>query len=91
MNNDKYTDGELFKFISGSSISGESTYDIWKSLNPDGTAEEFLNYLKADAVSKETLAQIENNKTNIIKLYDEINNCVKKDIKCISPTNNNKL
>ena len=27
---DKFTDNQLFNFISGSSITGESTYDILK-------------------------------------------------------------
>ena len=50
MNNDKYTDGELFNLISGSSISGESTYDLWKSLagNEDKTASDFFEFLRAN-------------------------------------------
>lgn len=27
---------ELFNFLQGSDISGESAFDIWKSLNPTG-------------------------------------------------------
>ena len=38
---------QLFNFIQGSDISGVSSYDIWKSLNPDGTEVEFLEYLRS--------------------------------------------
>lgn len=38
---------ELFNFISGSDATGESAYDIWKSLNPNGDEEDFLEYLRS--------------------------------------------
>ena len=38
---------QLFNFIQGSDISGESSYDIWKSLYPESTQEDFLEYLKS--------------------------------------------
>lgn len=38
---------QLFNFIQGSDISGVSSYDIWKSLNPNGTEAEFLEYIRS--------------------------------------------
>ena len=38
---------QLFNFIQGSDISGESSFDIWKSLNPNGTEAEFLEYIRS--------------------------------------------
>lgn len=38
----------LFNFVSGSDITGESTFDIWRRLgNESGTAEEFIEYIKS--------------------------------------------
>lgn len=56
----KYTENELFNFIGGSDITGESTYDIWRSLgHEEGTAQEFLEYLRdgddCDCVVDESL------------------------------------
>ena len=42
-----YNTGQLFNFIQGSDITGQSSYDIWKSLNPDGTEAEFLAYIQS--------------------------------------------
>ena len=36
----------LFNFISGHEPSGESAYDIWKSLGNEGDADEFLEFLR---------------------------------------------
>ena len=30
------SNNEVFNLISGSSVTGESTYDIWLALNPGG-------------------------------------------------------
>ena len=38
----------LYNFMQGSDISGESSWDIYKSLNPDATKEDFLTYLKGE-------------------------------------------
>ena len=38
---------QLYNFIQGSDISGVSSYDIWKSLNPNGTEAEFLEYIRS--------------------------------------------
>ena len=43
---DKFTDNQLFNFISGSAITGESTYDIWKSLGNEGTVSDFIEYMR---------------------------------------------
>ena len=43
---DQYTDSELFNIISGSAITGESTYDIWKSLGNEGTVSDFIEYMR---------------------------------------------
>lgn len=44
----KLNDNILFQFLDGSDISGQSTYDIWRAtINPNGTYEEFLNYMGA--------------------------------------------
>lgn len=71
---DKFTDNQLFNLISGSRVSGESTYDVWKSLGNEGDANDFLEYLKEGAtdVSPETLAQIEQNKNDISQLSNQI-------------------
>lgn len=45
---DQYTDSELFNIIPGSSITGESTYDIWKSLGNTGDVNDFLEFLKGE-------------------------------------------
>lgn len=37
---------QMFNFIQGSDISGESSYDIWKKFN-DGTEADFLEYLRS--------------------------------------------
>lgn len=42
-----YEPRQLFNFIQGSDISGESSYDIWKALNPEGTETEFLEYIQS--------------------------------------------
>ena len=44
---DDITINQLFNFVRGSDITGESGYDIWKSINPDGTAQQFLEYIKS--------------------------------------------
>lgn len=49
---------ELFNFIQGSDITGASSYDIWKSLNPNGTEQEFLEFL---SFSEEKQTEILNN------------------------------
>ena len=41
----KMNDAIIFNFIQGSDITGKSSFDIWRELNPKGTAQEFLNYL----------------------------------------------
>ena len=38
---------QLYNFIQGSDINGVSSYDIWKSLNPNGTEAEFLEYIRS--------------------------------------------
>lgn len=80
---DKFTDNQLFNLISGNKITGESTYAIWKSLGNEGTAQDFLNYLKDDGesnVSEETLAQIEKNKNDISQLTATIDGLSKGNI-----------
>lgn len=78
---DKFTDNQLFNLISGSRTSGESTYDVWKSLGNEGDANDFLEYLKSGAsnVSEETLAQIEKNKNDISELSATITEKASKD------------
>ena len=44
---DDITINQLFNFVRGSDITGESGYDIWKSINPNGTAQQFLEYIKS--------------------------------------------
>ena len=47
------TTNELFNFLQGSDIAGVSSYDMWKQLNPDGTVEEFVNFLRTGSVDPE--------------------------------------
>lgn len=72
-----YTENEIFNLVNGSEVTGESPYDLWKSLGNEGTAQDFLNYLKDDgeggSVSEEVLAQIEQNKNDISQLSDTVN------------------
>ena len=42
-----YNTSQLFNFIQGSDITGESSYDIWKRLNPEGTEAEFLAFIQS--------------------------------------------
>jgi len=48
------TTNELFNFVQGSNVTGESSYDIWKELHPDGTKEEFLENLRAGQLDQVT-------------------------------------
>lgn len=41
------SEGVLFNFVGTTNTSGESAYDIWKSLNPDGTPAQFIEQLGA--------------------------------------------
>lgn len=72
------TENQVFNLVSGSAATGQSTYDMWKSIegNEDKSVQDFLNYLKDDgeggSVSEETLAQIEQNKNDISQLSEMI-------------------
>ena len=37
---------QLYNFVQGSDISGESSYDIWKKLY-EGSEADFLDFLKS--------------------------------------------
>lgn len=38
---------QMFNFIQGSDITGESSYDIWKRLGNEGTEADFLEFIKS--------------------------------------------
>ena len=38
---------ELFNFVQGSEITGESSYDIWKRMTGKDSESEFLEYLRS--------------------------------------------
>ena len=38
---------QLYNFIQGSDISGESAYDIWKRLGNEGTEADFLEFIRS--------------------------------------------
>lgn len=38
---------QLFNFIQGSDITGESSYDVWKRLGNEGTEADFLEFLRS--------------------------------------------
>lgn len=38
---------QLFNFIQGSDITGESSYDVWKRLGNEGSEADFLEYLRS--------------------------------------------
>lgn len=42
-----YSPGQLFNFIQGSDITGESSYDIWKRLGNEGSEADFLEYIRS--------------------------------------------
>lgn len=44
---DKFTDNQLFNLIGGSSITGESTFDIWRSLGYEGDSSDFIDFMKS--------------------------------------------
>ena len=54
------TANELMHFVQGSDITGASTYDIWKSINPRGTVEEFIAYFKGDSTYEVWVKKPEN-------------------------------
>ena len=43
---------ESWNFISGSDITGESTYDIWKRLGFEGEYQEFLDFMRTGIAGK---------------------------------------
>lgn len=51
------TAGELYNFIQGSNITGESSFDIWKSLNLEGTELEFLTSIRGKSAYEIWLEQ----------------------------------
>ena len=65
---DKFTDSQLFNFISGSETTGQSSYELWKSLGNEGTPEDFLEFLKDN---EDVYSQVEDNKQNISKLSEQ--------------------
>lgn len=44
--NPDLTQAELFNYIQGSEVTGQSAYDIWKSLGNTGTEEDFLEFIR---------------------------------------------
>ena len=45
-------------------ITNKSAFEIWKSFNPDGTEDEFLDYIQGDSVYQTYISQSGNeNKT----------------------------
>ena len=78
----EYTDAQLFNLISGAKSTGESTYDLWKSLGNEGGVEEFLEYMQInrtivdDQLSETSTNPVQNKVTTekFNQLLDEINN-----------------
>lgn len=54
------TVNDLFNFVQGSDINGVSSYDIFKSLNPESTELDFLEFVRGKSVY-ETWLEIEGN------------------------------
>ena len=50
----------LMHFIQGSDITGLSVYDIWSEFNPNGTKQEFMEYLRGKS-AYESWLEIEGN------------------------------
>ena len=81
---DRYSDGQLFNFIRGGSITGESTFDLWKSLGYQGTEADFINFMKivnvvdsltsTDANSALSANQGKNLNEKIERLTNTVNN-----------------
>ena len=66
---------ELFNFIQGSNITGESSYDIWKNLNPNGTEEEFLSSLRGQSAYEIWISKEENagkTEEDFINIFNDI-------------------
>ena len=38
---------QLFNFIQGSDITGESAYDVWKRLGNEGSEADFLEFIRS--------------------------------------------
>ena len=62
------TASEVFNFVQGSNITGESSFDVWKSLNPDGTAVQFIEHLRGDS-SYEVWLNQEGNEGKTVEEY----------------------
>ena len=58
---------ELYNFIQGCDISGESAYDIWKSFHPNGTEIEFLEYIRSGPQGEESCLYFLTCSDNIMK------------------------
>lgn len=63
------TNGQLFNLVSGNEVTGESTYDIWKSLdgNENKTQEDFINYMQLGASGLEIDEALSETSTNPIQ------------------------
>lgn len=63
------TNGQLFNLVSGNEITGESTYDIWKSLdgNENKTQEEFIEYMQLGASGLEIDDELSETSTNPVQ------------------------
>ena len=40
------SESELFNFVQGSEITGQSAYDIWVGLGNEGSEEDFLEFIR---------------------------------------------
>lgn len=63
------TNGQLFNLVSGNEVTGESTYDIWRSLdgNENKTQAEFIEYMQLGASGLEIDSQLSETSTNPVQ------------------------
>lgn len=63
------TNGQLFNLVSGNEITGESTYDIWRSLegNENKTQAEFIEFMQLGAAGLEIDDELSTTSTNPVQ------------------------
>lgn len=63
------TNGQLFNLVSGNEVTGESTFDIWKSLdgNENKTQADFIEYMKLGASGLEIDDELSETSTNPVQ------------------------
>lgn len=76
------TQAELFNFVQGSDITGQSAYDIWKSLGHTGSESDFLEFIRTGTkgdTGKSAYEEWVDYTTSVDKSYDYYLKIIKGD------------